>query len=1075
MAAVYDDQDQPNDLDPSELKKHEEEAGEEKKPKKDNRPDWQKAYDKSREEDAELASSVGSALQAARDKDAGKGEKEEGFFKDDDKQIGRFKRSKGRMSAALKNRVLLTGVGGGVAVMLVVAGTLFSFLNVFKLDHFIENIDAQTFSRFNASFQNRSDTWTRAYVRLRLAELNGDVDPDRNPYFRANKVDTDNPIKDWYRTMRSSSFEADLAKEGIVFANRDGGDNIKFTVLQINDKDALQAITANDIRNNKVIDMINDGTFDGKVSDFFDSPADSNRQARQQIRKVVNENTRQWSVFKRRQLRKDIANMTGISSWRLFEKTRDKIDDKKINMQKKILSKVFPEGSNTGKFLKCMFGVAKCPSTTDAADPDNSVAGSGGKDGPLTPDDSTQEEGEGGKKNTTPVDSGGVSDTVEGAAKDATSEVAEDAAEDVIELTPTQAFVKELVSQVTSATEGPAKIWNFAKKLASVHRLFSGGSDSKVAKLVKTARLAQLIGFYTTYSIARDQMKSGELVGDEMNSFSETTSNMDKSEGWAQITANKERAASGNSVYAAATETKETELPNIIPKDTYCRADHQKTKKEFNWFCDDQKPNNGGSAESISKTYDSSVGVIIAPIANAVSAVEGSIIGKVADFGQGLIDKAVDTVLSPVLEATGLQDKMSDAIGFGMTKVVEYSGAGPMDMSAGVGNLVAAGSAGAAETATRQSGGVRSTAETKAASIQLAVKYAREKRESESTYDRYVSLNNPDSLASNSLFSVGTSSSSTVVTNIANALGSLPKTLASLVNRSAFAQQYSAPSSEMADWAGVDTYDTHPVCQNLDPLSPDYIDKGTNANEELGLDLDYDLLTNGQKFWSAVYEKIGDVPDAQQRAEKIYNCLLLDTRVRGSLGAVHGYTNDDGYGSTNAGDKSPATNPGGGLGVSPDGFVFPQQTTQSRLKADGWCYNSLNNCHHDYNAADIFAPTGTVVVAARGGLVVSAKDHDDSSVGSRVVIKGEDGLLYYYAHMGDGTVKVQKGQTVKAGDQLGNVGTSADAMGTPPHTHFDILPSQYSQRMGCSGASCSQYPFINPQPVLVEAFKHLPQ
>lgn len=174
-------------------------------------------------------------------------------------------------------------------------------------------------------------------------------------------------------------------------------------------------------------------------------------------------------------------------------------------------------------------------------------------------------------------------------------------------------------------------------------------------------------------------------------------------------------------------------------------------------------------------------------------------------------------------------------------------------------------------------------------------------------------------------------------------------------------------------------------------------------------------------------------------------------------------------------DEFVANAPAGDLGISADGFVFPLKTTKGTLIGDGWCHKSLTNCHHDYNAADIFAPTGTPVVAVRGGTVVKSDDNDSSKVGSRLQIKGDDGLLYYYAHMGDGTIKVKAGDTVTAGQEIGAVGTNADAVGTPRHLHFDALPANlFSFRPSCSGASCSSYPFVLVQPVLVSAFNNLP-
>lgn len=162
----------------------------------------------------------------------------------------------------------------------------------------------------------------------------------------------------------------------------------------------------------------------------------------------------------------------------------------------------------------------------------------------------------------------------------------------------------------------------------------------------------------------------------------------------------------------------------------------------------------------------------------------------------------------------------------------------------------------------------------------------------------------------------------------------------------------------------------------------------------------------------------------------------------------------------------------GGVG-SAGGFVFPLKITKSVITkgSDGmvWCFKSMTNCHHDYNAADIFAPTGTLVIAAVGGRVATA--HATSSVGHTAAIVGNDNVLYYYAHMG--ALRVSAGQNVKAGDPVGLVGTRADAMGTPTHLHFDNLPGAKS-RPSCSGAACASIGTINVQPKLVPAFQQLP-
>ncbi len=183
---------------------------------------------------------------------------------------------------------------------------------------------------------------------------------------------------------------------------------------------------------------------------------------------------------------------------------------------------------------------------------------------------------------------------------------------------------------------------------------------------------------------------------------------------------------------------------------------------------------------------------------------------------------------------------------------------------------------------------------------------------------------------------------------------------------------------------------------------------------------------------------------------------------------------------------------GGGIGIGTDGFVFPQRTTKSALKAAGFNVNCVNTgpigqCHHDYLAADIFNSTGTPVVAARPGRVVSAHDGGNISTGGGSIgmtvriysdtALGGDGLWYYYAHMlkpqesPAGGLKVKDGDIVTAGQDLGVVGTDADAEGTPSHTHFDVSPVENSFHRGHDG---SAGPLLDPYPALRASYANLP-
>ena len=88
-----------------------------------------------------------------------------------------------------------------------------------------------------------------------------------------------------------------------------------------------------------------------------------------------------------------------------------------------------------------------------------------------------------------------------------------------------------------------------------------------------------------------------------------------------------------------------------------------------------------------------------------------------------------------------------------------------------------------------------------------------------------------------------------------------------------------------------------------------------------------------------------------------------------------------------------------------------------------------------HHGVDIFAPRGTPVVAAADGVAYRV---DTTAVGGNIVWLREDrrDVRHYYAHLD--TQTVQRGQRVRAGEQLGTVGNTGNARTTPPHLHFGV-------------------------------------
>ncbi|BCJ44396.1 hypothetical protein GCM10010168_12100 [Actinoplanes ianthinogenes] len=86
---------------------------------------------------------------------------------------------------------------------------------------------------------------------------------------------------------------------------------------------------------------------------------------------------------------------------------------------------------------------------------------------------------------------------------------------------------------------------------------------------------------------------------------------------------------------------------------------------------------------------------------------------------------------------------------------------------------------------------------------------------------------------------------------------------------------------------------------------------------------------------------------------------------------------------------------------------------------------------------DLAAPDGTPIVAAGAGVIVAAGSAQ--GYGNAVLIDHGDGWLTHYGHLSKITVTV--GETVRAGQQIGNEGSTGHSTG--PHLHFEVHQGHY--------------------------------
>ncbi len=126
----------------------------------------------------------------------------------------------------------------------------------------------------------------------------------------------------------------------------------------------------------------------------------------------------------------------------------------------------------------------------------------------------------------------------------------------------------------------------------------------------------------------------------------------------------------------------------------------------------------------------------------------------------------------------------------------------------------------------------------------------------------------------------------------------------------------------------------------------------------------------------------------------------------------------------------PLSNPNQHLPETPavfTGYIWPAKGVLT--SGFGWRWG------RPHRGIDIAAPTGTPIVAAAGGEVISA-GWNSGGFGNLVKIKHDDGSVTLYAH--NSRILVRRGQQVEQGQQISEMGSTGFSTG--PHLHFEVHP-----------------------------------
>lgn len=123
-------------------------------------------------------------------------------------------------------------------------------------------------------------------------------------------------------------------------------------------------------------------------------------------------------------------------------------------------------------------------------------------------------------------------------------------------------------------------------------------------------------------------------------------------------------------------------------------------------------------------------------------------------------------------------------------------------------------------------------------------------------------------------------------------------------------------------------------------------------------------------------------------------------------------------------------------------------------------YNSFDDGRTEgrsHDALDIPAPEGTPVLAATGGEILRFFQSDRG--GTTIYQRGDDGMIYYYAHLQGYAPGIQEGMRVEAGDVIAWVGNSGNAGPDNYHLHFAIWKPE-SEDSYWDGIPINPYPLL---------------
>lgn len=154
------------------------------------------------------------------------------------------------------------------------------------------------------------------------------------------------------------------------------------------------------------------------------------------------------------------------------------------------------------------------------------------------------------------------------------------------------------------------------------------------------------------------------------------------------------------------------------------------------------------------------------------------------------------------------------------------------------------------------------------------------------------------------------------------------------------------------------------------------------------------------------------------------------------------FTACGGGGSNQAADPSGNLPDCGGFGDWQTSlYVLPYTVGESYEVNQGNC-SGFGHSDFWLYGYDFIMPIGTVITAAREGVVLHAQDgatDGDRNRTNLITVEHDDGTVALYSHLTLNGVQVTVGQSVQVGDPIGQSGDTGNTGGLP-HLHFSLHP-----------------------------------